>query len=142
MAAIGFSPYAQAILQYATNMATDLNAQLIVVNVINARDVEAVSRIESMGYKVDASDYVKGLKEERKNQLDALMKDITFPEDRLQILFEVGNPFDELMAIIKNEGIDLVIMGAKGRTDLQHVLLGSVADKMTRHSSVPVLIYR
>ena len=58
MAAIGFSPYAQAILQYATNMATDLNAQLIVVNVINARDVEAVSRIESMGYKVDASDYV------------------------------------------------------------------------------------
>jgi nucleotide-binding universal stress UspA family protein len=142
MVAIGFSPYAQAILQYAAHMATDLDAQLVVVNVINARDVEAISRIESMGYELSASKYVEELKEERKNQFDELMTDISFPKERLQVLFEVGNPFDELLAMVKKKGVDLVIMGAKGRSDLQHVLLGSVADKMAHHSTVPVLIHR
>jgi nucleotide-binding universal stress UspA family protein len=142
LAAIGFSSYSRAILQYAANMATDLDAQLIVVNVINARDVEAISRIETMGYELNASEYVKELKEERKNQLDSLMKDISFPQERLQSFFEVGNPFNKLMDITKREGVDLVIMGAKGRTDLQHVLIGSVADKMVHHSTIPVLIFR
>ena len=95
-----------------------------------------------MGYALNTSEYVKELKEERKNQLDSLMKDISFPQKRLQSFFEVGNPFNKLMDITKREGVDLVIMGAKGRTDLQHVLLGSVADKMVHHSTVPVLIFR
>jgi len=142
MAAIGFSSYSKAILQYATDMARDLDALLIVVNVVNSRDVEAISRIETMGYELSASKYVKELKEERKNQLDELLKNISFPKERLQVFFEVGNPFDKLIEVVKREGIDLVVMGAKGRTDLQHVLLGSVADKMVHHSTVPVLIHR
>ena len=67
MTAIGFSPYAPAILQYATEMAVNLDAMLVIVNVINSRDVEAIGRIESMGYEVDATEYVKGIKEDRRN---------------------------------------------------------------------------
>ncbi|MBW2195942.1 MAG: universal stress protein [Deltaproteobacteria bacterium] len=58
------------------------------------------------------------------------------------MISKVGHPSDKLIQIIEEEGIDLVVMGAKGRSDLPHALLGSVAQKLFRHSPVPVLSYR
>ncbi|MFC1533213.1 universal stress protein [Thermodesulfobacteriota bacterium] len=142
MAAIALSPYAQAILEYSAKMALDLDAQLFIVNIINVRDVEAISSIESMGYKVDTDDYIRGMKEERRAQLDEILEHITFPKEKMRTIFKVGNPFDSLMSVVTNEGIDLIIIGRKGPSALEHILLGSVAEKMVRHSTIPVLVYR
>ncbi len=37
-------------------------------------------------------------------------------------------------------GTDLLVMGSIGRTGLEKIMLGSVAEKVVRHSKVPVLI--
>ena len=142
MAAIAFSKFCRDIIDYAAKLATELDAQLIVTNIINARDVQAISSIESMGYQIDTEDYIKGVKEERGALLDEIMKNIDFPKDKLKVIFKTGHPFDKLKAIIVDEGIDLVVMGTKGRTDLEHVIMGSVSEKMIRHSPVPVLVTR
>jgi nucleotide-binding universal stress UspA family protein len=142
MVAIAFTEYSQAKFGYAAELAVNLDAQLIVASVINIRDVEAISRVESMGYEVDTKDYVKGVEEERMEILDKIVEDSGFPKEKLKIVFKVGHPFDALMKVVKEEEIDLVIIGAKGRAGLEHVLLGSIAEKMVRHSSVPVLTFR
>ncbi|MCK4822825.1 universal stress protein [bacterium] len=142
MVAIGFTEYSQAKFSYATKLAVNLNAQLIVANVINIRDVEAISKIESMGYKVDTKDYVKGVKEDRMADLDKIVEDSGFPKEKLKIVLKVGHPFDALMKVVKEEEIDLVVIGAKGRIGPEHILLGSVAEKMIRHSPIPVLTFR
>ena len=142
MVAIGFSTYSRDTLEYAAKIATELDAKLLIANIINVRDVEAVSKIESLGYKVDSSDYIKGVKDERKTQLDDMLEEIHFPKEKPEFLFKVGNPIDKLMSLIESEEIDLVIIGPKDRTDLKHVLLGSIAEKLTRHSTVPVLIFK
>jgi hypothetical protein len=36
----------------------------------------------------------------------------------------VGNPMEALLNLIVAEGVDVVVMGPKGRTDLEHVLVG------------------
>jgi nucleotide-binding universal stress UspA family protein len=44
--------------------------------------------------------------------------------------------------VAENEHFDLIVMGTHGRSGLSHLLLGSVAEKVVRHSKVPVLTVR
>jgi nucleotide-binding universal stress UspA family protein len=40
------------------------------------------------------------------------------------------------------KGMDLIVMATLGRTGLAHLLIGSVAEKVVRHSAIPVLTVR
>lgn len=50
-----------------------------------------------------------------------------------------GDPVEAIIAYIEAELIDLVVMGTHGRKGLDKILFGSIADRMVRTSSVPVL---
>ncbi len=142
LVAIAFSKDSSAIFEYAAKLASDLNAQLVVANVINIRDVEAISSVEALGYSVSTDDYKKDVTKERESQLAEMAATISFPKEKMHTIIKVGHPFDALLKIIEEESVDMVVMGTKGRTDLEYVMLGSVADKMLRHSPVPVVSYR
>jgi len=51
-----------------------------------------------------------------------------------------GNPSDELLRYSKELGADILIIGSIGRTGISKFLLGSVAEKVVRHSEVPVMV--
>ena len=142
LVALAFSEYAQGTFEFAADFAQCSSAELIVVSVINERDVESVRMISAMGYEVDGEHYVDSIKEER----ERILKDITassdLPRDRVRTVFLVGNPLDELLKLIVEEKVDVVVMGPKGRTDLEHVLVGSVAEKIFRRSPATVISYR
>ncbi len=56
-------------------------------------------------------------------------------------LSRIGFPGAEILKVL-DEKFDLVVMGSHGRTGLSRVLLGSVAEKIVRHASCPVLVAR
>lgn len=47
-----------------------------------------------------------------------------------------------LLAVAKERGADLIVMGTHGRTGLKHVRLGSTAARVVEHSRWPVLTVR
>ncbi len=51
------------------------------------------------------------------------------------------NPIKKVMVAVR-EKVDLLVMGVRGRSDLEHVLVGSVAEKLFRRSPIPILSYR
>jgi nucleotide-binding universal stress UspA family protein len=53
-----------------------------------------------------------------------------------------GAPFVEIVRYAKNHNIDAIVMGTHGRTGLNHVFMGSVAENVVRHATCPVLIVR
>lgn len=53
-----------------------------------------------------------------------------------------GIPCEEVLAAVKAEDSDLVIVGTKGKTGLAHVLLGSTAERVIRTAPCPVLTVR
>jgi nucleotide-binding universal stress UspA family protein len=142
MVALGFSEYAQGIFNYADMLAAKLGAEMIVANIINSRDVEAVTAITNMGYDLDPERYIKELKAERRDAFEEIAKSATLARDSIRLVLQVGNPIDELLKIIQDENVDLVVMGVKGRTDLEHILIGSVAEKLFRRAPVTVISYR
>jgi len=53
-----------------------------------------------------------------------------------------GNPSEELIRYAEEEKMDIVVMGTLGKTGLNRLLLGSVAENLVRHSKVPVMVVR
>lgn len=53
-----------------------------------------------------------------------------------------GDPGRAIVAYADDHDIDQIIMGSTGRTGLDRLLLGSVAELVTRRASVPVTIVR
>ena len=142
MVAVGFTEYSEELLSYATRIAEIVNAELIVASIINRRDVEAVGTVAAMGYEVDSEHYVSGIKEERRQSLDRILQKISFPAEKVRPIFKIGQPADELLKLVIQENVDLVVMGIKGRSDVEHFLVGSLAEKLFRRSPVPILSFR
>ena len=142
MVALDFTSYSKGTFDYAVKIAKNLNAHLVVASIINSRDIAAVEMVTSMGYEVDSDHYVEGIKAERKSTLNNFLEHSDIDREYIRLIFKVGNPTSELLKLIVTENVDLIVMGVKGRTDLEHIFVGSVAEKLFRRSPVPVLSHR
>lgn len=56
--------------------------------------------------------------------------------------FLKGIPADEILEYAQENNIDLIVMGTQGLTGIKKFLIGSVAEKVVRHSRVPVMVIR
>ena len=142
MVALDFTSYSKGTFDYAVKIAKNLNAHLVVASIINSRDIAAVEMVTSMGYEVDSDHYVEGIKAERKSTLNNFLEHSDIDREYIRLIFKVGNPTSELLKLIVTENVDLIVMGVKGRSDLEHIFVGSVAEKLFRRSPVPVLSHR
>ncbi|ARS91125.1 universal stress protein [Natrarchaeobaculum aegyptiacum] len=55
---------------------------------------------------------------------------------------ERGVPHEEILAYVADNDVDMIVMGTQGRTGLDRVLLGSVAERVLRLADVPVVTVR
>jgi nucleotide-binding universal stress UspA family protein len=53
-----------------------------------------------------------------------------------------GPPPAEICAYAKEHGVDLIVLGSHGLTGMKHLLLGSIAERVVHHATVPVLVVR
>jgi nucleotide-binding universal stress UspA family protein len=58
---------------------------------------------------------------------------------KLETRVEMGSPAEKILAFIQKEKVDMVIMGAHSRTGLDRMIFGSVANKVVKGASCPVL---
>lgn len=54
----------------------------------------------------------------------------------------VGYAAEEILAVAAREEADLIIMGTHGRTGIDRILFGSVAEKIVKNSTIPVMTIR
>ena len=139
---VAFSEHSADLISYAAILANALDAELILANIINERDVETLQKVASYGYKIDEDQYLKEVETERTSEINSMMKSIDFPGDRVTILFKIGRPAKSLLKLAVQEDIDMIVMGIRDRTDFIHSLTGSVAEKMFRRSPVTIVSFR
>jgi len=142
LVAIDLSDYSTQTMKYAVELANKLEAKLIVVNVINQRDVEAIKMAALKSSSISIGDYLENQEKERLELIQNLIEQTKFAHLSIKKVVCMGVPFQKLTHTVKDEGADLVVMGAKGRSNLVNVLFGSTAEKMFRHCPVPLLSIR
>lgn len=52
----------------------------------------------------------------------------------------LGDPSETILEYVKENNIDLIIMGTHGRKGLNHVFFGSVAERVIKGAPIPVLV--
>lgn len=135
-------------LDYAVELAKDTNKQILILNVINQRELFAIEKPFSLfpahiSVGISAKDIISKLKIDRSLKLNQFVEE-NFSEKKtlMKLKIKTGVPFECILETIDTDDIDLVIMANKGRSNISKVLFGSAAEKVFRHSPVPVLSIR
>ena len=134
------SELAECSLQHAKAIAQGCNvADVIVFRVIEPLSTQTLSALAEAGgdsvgkarerNQQDAKDYVSKVKNNLRTQ------GITS-----QAVTVEGRAADEILSYTGKNNVDLIIMSTHGRSGLSHFFFGSVAEKVSRHSRVPVLL--
>src|SRR6266498_1556444 len=134
---VDFSEYANQALEYAIGLASKLGARLTLLHVIQPLPLAGVDMGVTLPYT-----YIQDLEAEITNSMQAYLERVTEAGLEGEIAVVHGVPFQEILETAKTQQVDLIVMGTHGRTGLQHVLLGSVAEKVVRLASCPVLTIR
>ena len=135
---IDFSDYTDEILHAAVQLAQKFGSTLHLLHVIPNMDYftpyESFLPAESL---INAQ---RDIEREVDKDMDAITKKIgDVPVVRA---VRAGVAFAEIVDYVRKEGIDLVVMGTHGRGGIEHILLGSVAEKVIRRAPCPVMTIR
>jgi nucleotide-binding universal stress UspA family protein len=148
LACVDFSEYSDMVLGYASLLAADPDMEIVVLNVINQRDINGIRM--AVGYfptqgpvMLSVEDCIKDWIKDRHNQLKQLIKEHFFDhKSKMHLLVDTGIPFDCILKTAETENADLIVIANKGRGNLSRVLFGSAAEKVFRHAKVPVVCVR
>jgi len=135
---IDFSQYSDEILAYALAMARKFDASIDLIHVIPNMDY--FTPYESFMAAENIVAVQKGVEGEVERDLEEVAQKL--PGIQVKRAIRTGVAFVEILDYVKSEGIDLIIMGTRGRGGLENIIIGSVAEKVLRKSPCPVLTIR
>ncbi len=134
---VDFSACSIHALNYAIDLSIKEGASLYLIHVIETR----VSDIGDILKQIDLMLDNKQI-EHLRIRLNNLIPDDIRKNIHLEPLVEKAVPFLEIIKIAKDKQVDLIVMGTHGRTGLEHILIGSVAERVIQRAPCPVLSVR
>jgi nucleotide-binding universal stress UspA family protein len=138
LVAVDFSELSPKAIEYAVRLANNRGRRIDLLHVA----------LHSLPAHVEAHAPAEVLQQIRKSEETTAITDLRALMDahvpsalRGQVLLRRGPPADTICKIAA-EGYEMVVVSTRGRTGLAHVLIGSVAERVVRHSPTAVLVVR
>lgn len=128
-----FSETADVALAMALALAEKLRAR---VTILHAYEAPTYVFPESVVATADLVGQIRGAAEEA---LAGIKERIEKPGVQVDTLLRQGVAWSEIDRAAKELGSDLIVMGTHGRRGISRALIGSVAEKVVRTASCPVL---
>ena len=117
--------------------------EIVLLTVIPAELTES-SFTKMLLPTIDLSNMVKSgsFKEKAMETISKVAKEIEDEVSKVDVIVETGDAADEILLAAKKSEVDIIVVGYKGYGKEGRFLLGSVTDKVVRHSSKSVLVVR
>ena len=110
----------------AMEIAKKFNSTVIAVHIIDEKLIYPFEVLEDEGKSI-----LKKVRD-RAEKEDLAIEDVLI----------VGNPIHDMAKIVKKTKSDLVVIGTHGKTGLEKLILGSVADNALKTVQVPLLLVK
>ncbi len=129
---IDLSGHAERALTYAVDWARAFGARLTLLYVLHIPPLVEADLPSQMGT----------LEDKARSALERYLQEVRDAGVAADMVLIRGVPWQEIVTQAEDRGVDLIVMGTHGRTGLEHVFLGSVAERVVRHAPCPVLVTR
>lgn len=133
LAAIDDSDFTSKVTQMAVAMAKAMNAQLGLISVVDPTPL-----VMSADNVVYPPEMITDLVNATNEMLENTKKELG--DANVLVFSPQGNPREMIIETARDWDADLIIIGTHGRTGLMHLVMGSVAESVIRHSNIPVLV--
>lgn len=135
-----FSEYSDKALQEAIDIANQYHSKIYLLHVAEmvihctvdyCLDPQTVTQVEN--------ETIQASKKMMHDQVAKFQK-----SNAVEIITEIrkGTPYEEILKDQQEKKADLIVIASHGQTGLMRYLVGSVAEKVLRHSKSPVLLVR
>jgi nucleotide-binding universal stress UspA family protein len=135
-----FSKTSLTALDVAFDIAKKSGASIFLLNVVEEAGKDS-TRITGEWQKADWEEklFIYKLLERAENQLTKVVQDAKYDAVKMIGELRLGNPFHGMNSIIAEQKVDLVVMGTRGVTNLETMLIGTNTERVVRNSSCPIL---
>jgi nucleotide-binding universal stress UspA family protein len=136
-----FSDFAQYAIDLAIEMAK--GNEKVSIRLLHIVEAPSTNTFNAMGEVIMDDHYnnayfVHRLNEAKK-QLDIAQQNAAQKGVGMEMEVMVGNPYQHIAKVIPGRKVDLVIMGTKGASGIDEIIVGSNTEKVVRHAKCPVI---
>ena len=132
---IDFSEAADVAVDHAKEIALTYGAEIDLLHVVEQPFYPSAYGIDSVTFPTqEVVDRVE-------KQLGEMAR-TEIGYEHVMVQATVGDPADEILSYVEDNEIDLVVIATHGRTGLDRILLGSVAERVLRRSPTPVFVVK
>ncbi|WP_323757763.1 universal stress protein [Roseivirga sp.] len=137
---IDFSEQSKHALNFAAQLARKGKLQIQAINIIEGPQSHTFNTMGE-GFANESEDYffLKQLLEKTKENMANLIGSKAYSGIDIAGSVEIGNPYQSISKAIADHKADLVVMGSKGASGIDEVLIGSNTEKVVRHAKCPVI---
>ncbi|MFP5042796.1 universal stress protein [Parasediminibacterium sp. JCM 36343] len=142
LVAIDNEPSGEKVFTAAMQIVPRLHAEVAIVSVTEFDDIIGEARSEAAVVSETSSsdstvtDTIRAnIVKRHQHLIDVLGNNYA-----VTTFIEEGVPYEAILKVASEWGADLIVMGTHGRQGLEHLFMGSVAEKVVRHSTIPMLI--
>jgi nucleotide-binding universal stress UspA family protein len=129
---VDFGESMQPGIDLAVGLARKLDAR---ITLLNAFDLTPFTTMTPFAPPIDVEPLIAASEKE----LKGVLAKVTAEWPKSDAVLRRGSPYDVILEVAKVRECDLIVIGTHGRRGVARVLLGSVAEKIVRLSTVPVL---
>ena len=131
---IDFSEHSKKALAYAKEIADSYDANLQLLHVIE----DTIHPAYSLSGKSSIFDLMPGIEEDCRRRIEKLIQETGVSKENTEIIVKGGQAAHDIIKFAKENSSDLVVIATHGLTGIEHLLLGSVTEKVVRMAPCPV----
>lgn len=135
-----FSENCNSIFEYAFGVAKRDDSILYILYIIPEIIESYTSELKSLLSKENIITMKKSIEKSSVEKYEKNYLSKIKDKGKVKFILRHGREENEIIGFAKEENVDIIVIGTHGKTGMEHVFLGSIAEKVVQYSPIPIFV--